>query len=154
VRGFSRAHHLRAAAAMAACAVIGGGLYAILRHSPNEPLRFRQITFRRGQVSNARFSSGGRDIIYTAPWENGVRHLYLADSSSPASRELGFTDLTLGAVSSKGELALLRSGGTMNISGGALARASVNGGVLTPVDNNVMAVDWAPGGAQLAIARA
>jgi DNA-binding winged helix-turn-helix (wHTH) protein/WD40 repeat protein len=155
VRGFFRARYLRAAMAIAACALLlGGGLYAILRHIPHEGLRFRQITFRRGQVSNARFAPDGRDIIYTAQWENGARHLYLANSASPESRELGFIDLALGAVSSKGELALLRSGGTMNISGGALARASVNGGVLTPVDNNVMAVDWAPGGEQLAIARA
>jgi DNA-binding winged helix-turn-helix (wHTH) protein/Tol biopolymer transport system component len=154
VRGSFRAQYLRAAAALAICMLIGSGLYAILHHNPHDTLRFRQITFRRGQVSNARFAADGRDIIYTAQWENGIRRLYLADSSSPASRDLEFTDLALGAVSSKGELALLRSGGTMNISGGALARASMNGGALTPVDNNVMAVDWAPDGVHLAIARA
>src|SRR5262249_933347 len=36
---------------------------------PDSPVRFRQVTFRRGQVSGARFGEGPRNILYAAQWE-------------------------------------------------------------------------------------
>src|SRR5262245_56026046 len=40
---------------------------------PDSPVRFRQITFRRGQVSGARFGQALRNILYVAQWEDEPR---------------------------------------------------------------------------------
>jgi DNA-binding winged helix-turn-helix (wHTH) protein len=95
---------------------------------PGPQVAFRQITFRRGQVSGARFAEGSRTIIYAAQWENEPRRLYQTHVGDPVSRVLGFEGLSLTAVSRTGELAVLRSGRTMNIRGGTLSRVIAEGG--------------------------
>src|SRR5262249_13859819 len=62
---------------------------------PDSPVRFRQITFRRGQVSGARFGEGPRNILYAAQWEDGPRRIYEAHMGDPVSRILGFEGLSL-----------------------------------------------------------
>src|SRR5262249_29450001 len=76
---------------------------------PDAPVTFRQITFRRGQVSGARFAEGSRHILYAAQWEDEPRRFYEAQVGDPVSRILGFEGLSLVAVSRLGELAVLRS---------------------------------------------
>src|SRR5262249_35228888 len=104
---------------------------------PDSPLRFRQITFGRGQVSGARFREGPRSILYAAQWEDGPRRIYEAHVGDPVSRILGFEGLSLVAVSRLGELAVMRSDGTMNISGGTLSRVTVNGGPIQQIAENI-----------------
>jgi autotransporter passenger strand-loop-strand repeat protein len=120
---------------------------------PGPPVSFRQITFRRGQVSGARFAEGSRAVLYAAQWENEPRRIYQAHVGDPVSRALGFEGLSLAAVSRAGELALLRSGGTMNIRGGTLSRVTVNGGPIQQVAENIFGADWSSDGARLAVVR-
>ena len=95
----------------------------IAGHSRNAPVHFQQLTFRRGQVSSARFTSSG-EVLYVAQWEREPRRFFITDSRSPVPRALGFEDLTLQAISPTGELALLRTDKTMNIAGGTLSPGS------------------------------
>jgi DNA-binding winged helix-turn-helix (wHTH) protein len=120
---------------------------------PGQPVSFRHITFRRGQVSGARFAEGSRSILYAAAWENEPRRIYQAHVGDPVSRVLGFEGLSLVAVSRSGELAVLRSGGTMNIRGGTLSRVTVNGGPIQQIAENIFGADWSPNGARLALVR-
>ena len=76
---------------------------------PDPPVQFRQITFRRGQVSGARFAEGSRNILYAAQWEDEPRRIYEAHVGDPVSRILGFEGLSLVAVSRLGELAVARA---------------------------------------------
>src|SRR5262249_30864471 len=115
--------------------------------------RFRQVTFRRGQVWSARFAPDGQSILYTAQWASGPRTLFLTSSVSPESRSLGFQEMTLAAVSRRGELALLQFDGTVNIGGSTLLRVPMNGGAPLEVDRNIMGADWSGDGA-LAVVRA
>src|SRR5882724_2435549 len=50
------------------------------------PVRFRQITFRHGQVSGAHFAPGGQSILYVAQWERDPRQLFVASPGNPVSR--------------------------------------------------------------------
>ena len=140
--------------AVAAFGLVAIGVVASVRlRLPNPPLVFRQITFRRGQVSGARFSEGSRGILYAAQWENEPRRIYQAHVGDPVSRLLGFEGLSLAAVSRTGELAVLRSGGTMNIRGGKLSRVTVNGGLTQPIAEDIFGADWSSDGARLALVR-
>lgn len=120
---------------------------------PGPPVTFQQVTFRRGQVSGARFVDGSRSIVYTAQWENEPRRIYEAHVGDPVSRPLGFDGLSLAAVSHAGELAVLNSGATMNIRGGILSRVTMNGGLMQQIAEDVFGADWSSEGKRLAIVR-
>lgn len=117
------------------------------------PVRFREVTFRRGQVPAARFTPDGRGVVYSARWDDGPARLYLAGDGSPESRPLGFDDLQLAAVARGGELALLSFGGTMNIAGGTLYRVPMTGSAPSYVDRGIMAADWLADGSGFYVAR-
>ena len=116
--------------------------------------KFHQITYRRGQVLSARFAPDGKSVLYTARWGTEPRQLFLTSSVSPESRSLGFEEMTLAAVSSRGELALSRSDGTVNIAGSTLLRVPMNGGAPLEVDRNIMGADWSADGSALAVVKA
>jgi hypothetical protein len=59
-------------------------------------------------VTNARFVSGGRSVIYSAKWDSGPARMYLAMPGNPDSRDLQFPDESvLVAVSPKEEIAFI-----------------------------------------------
>src|SRR5216683_1499579 len=124
-RGWRRSAAL-AAAAVAGLAVAVSVTVVAFRRSPPPTFQFRQVTFRHGQVSGARFAPDGHAILYTASWDNGPRRLFLTNPYSPESRPLGLDDLRVVAVSRSGELALLSTDGTGPINGGTLSRVPMN----------------------------
>ena len=124
------------------------------RRSVAVPFRFRQMTFRQGQVWGARFAPDGQSVLYTANWDNGRRELFLTNGYSPESRSLGIDDARLVSVSRSGELALMSFDGSMPITGGTLARVAMNGGSPMTIDRHIMSADWAPDGNRMAIVRA
>jgi DNA-binding winged helix-turn-helix (wHTH) protein len=144
---------LRLAVAAACLAVLLGGAILLAGRSRSEPVRFQQLTYRRGQVSGARFAPS-QGVVYAAQWERDPRRLFFADPRSPVPRVLGFEDLSLQAVSPTGELAVLRSGGTMNIAGGTLSRAMMNGGPSQLVAHDIFGAEWFPDGTRMALVRA
>ncbi|MBI1873255.1 MAG: winged helix-turn-helix domain-containing protein [Acidobacteria bacterium] len=141
------------AATAAALLVVVLAAWLLVGRPPSDGFQFRQVTFRRGQIWGARFAPDGHAILYTANWDNGPRHLFLTNPSSPESRSLGFDDLRLVSVSRSGELAMLSIDGTVPIAGGTLHRVPLNGGAPKHVEHHVMSADWSPDGA-LAIAHA
>ena len=143
--------HWQFAAALGFLVIAVAG--AIGLRLPDSAVTFRQITFRRGQVSGARFAEGSRNIVYAAQWENEPRRIYEAHVGDPVSRILGFEGLSLAAVSRSGELAVMRSDGTMNIRGGTLSRVTVSGGPIQQIAENIFSVDWSSDGSRLALVR-
>ncbi|MBI4911593.1 MAG: protein kinase [Acidobacteria bacterium] len=109
---------------------------------------YKRLTFRRGNLSMARFSPDGNTIIYSAGWDGQPTDLYQVRLDSLESRPLGLppgTDLL--AVSSKGELAVrLKSGGRM-----LLARVPLMGGTPREILEDARWADWSPDGSQLAV---
>jgi eukaryotic-like serine/threonine-protein kinase len=141
------------AAAMVLVALLAASWFVLRRQAP-VAFEFRQVTFRHGQIWGARFAPDGKSILYTASWDNGPRRMFLTYPSRPESRPLGFDDLRLVAVSKSGELALLSFDGTLPVAGGTLSRVPMNGGAPSPVEQNIMSADWAPGSDQLAVVHA
>jgi DNA-binding winged helix-turn-helix (wHTH) protein/Tol biopolymer transport system component len=135
-----------------------GASFAIFRPSPPDSPVYRQITYRRGQISGARFTPGGKDIIYSAAWDNGPRRTFVTNVFTPDARVLGFPGGFPGArvasVSPSAELALLTSPGTAPIGGGDLFRVPMNGNSPAAVAKDVMAAEWSPAGPDLVLVKA
>jgi len=137
----------------AAAAAAGAWRIAAGRHSA--PV-FRQITFRHGELDNARFSPDGRTIIYTAAWEAARPEIFAVPADDTGGRSLGFPDARLLAVSKTGELAMILAPRKLSafLSVGALARGTMSGGAPKAEIENIAEADYAPDGKSLAIVRA
>ena len=142
---------MRVALAVGCLLVVLAGA-AIVARSRSVPVHFQQLTYGRGQVSSARFTSSG-EVLYVAQWEREPRRFFVTDLHSPVPRALGFENLSLQAISRSGELALLQTDSTMNIAGGTLSRAMTNGGPSTLIAHNVFGADWSRDGNRLALVR-
>ena len=140
---------MRAALATAAAALlVGAGLGALLhQRMARAPIpEFQRLTFRRGYVAAARFSSDGHTIIYNAAWQGRQREIFSTLPEQPESRALGYRDIELLSVSSAGEMAIKLPNGT-------LARVPLAGGTPREMLENIGGADWAPNGADLAVTR-
>lgn len=147
----SRRHWLGYTAVAAAS--IGAG-YAIRARRPVPRWTYRQVTFRQGEVTSARYTPDGQSIVFAAQFERTPGQLYLNNGVSPESRAIGLTGYSLASISRRGELALNHSGGTMPIRGGTLARVPMNGGSPAVADHDIISADWAPEATTLAVTRA
>ena len=118
------------------------------------PPEYQQITFRTGAIGNARFTPDG-SVVYQAAWDGGQGQLYLARTDEYGSRELGFKDAELLAISKSGELAIRLD--TIGMAGyarvGTLARVPLSGGTPREVLESVQDADWSPTGDSLAVVR-
>lgn len=151
----SRRKLLTAALALvAAAAILGLGWWLGRSTAVFPPPEYQQITFRTGAIGNARFTPDG-SVVYQATWDGAPGQLYLARSGEYGSRELGFKDAELLAISKSGELALRID--TVGMAGyarsGTLARVPLSGGTPREVLENVQDADWAPDGENLAVVR-
>jgi eukaryotic-like serine/threonine-protein kinase len=122
---------------------------AIERPNP----QFQRVTFRKGFVVTARFTPGGRDVIYQARWDGDAAHVYLAVPGNPESRDL---DMPQGgkllAFSTQQEMALVTP--PFDDDGaGRLVRSSISGGQTRPLLDGVLAADWSPDGSSMAVLR-
>jgi eukaryotic-like serine/threonine-protein kinase len=119
------------------------------------PPSFRRLTFRRGYIWSARFAPDRQTIVYGASWEGKPAQLFSARPGSPESVAFPLPGADILSISSSGELAL--SLGRLFIDGwessGTLARVPLSGNAPREVLENVLAADWAPNGADLAVVR-
>jgi DNA-binding winged helix-turn-helix (wHTH) protein len=120
---------------------------------PSAPPNFRQVTFRQGVVSGARFGPDGQTILYSARWDGGNNQVFLANTVSPESRTLDFRRARLASISSTSELALLFSDPKSMIRGGTLSRVPLNGGAPLTIATGIAGAEWAPDGKNLAVVR-
>jgi len=141
-------------AAVVAVAILGLGWWLGRNTAFAPPPEYQQITFRTGNIGNARFTPDG-SVVYQASWDGGEGQLYLARTDENGSRELGFKDAELLAISKSGELAIrLDTVGLMNYERiGTLARVPLSGGTPREVVENVQDADWSPSGDALAVVR-
>jgi len=117
--------------------------------------RFQRLTFRRGNILDARFAPDGQTIVYGAAWEGKPAELFTVRTDSVESRPLGLDHADVLSVSSKGELAVLIGRGSFQRPGspGTLARLPLGGGAARELQEDVYSAAWAPDGETLAISR-
>jgi Tol biopolymer transport system component len=124
------------------------GAYIGIHYRYAEPPSYQRLTFRRGDVSSARFAPDGQTIVYSAAWDGARTQIYTTIAGSHGSRPLDVPEGRLLALSSKGEIAFLHGGAS-----GVLARVPLAGGAPRDVLENVLDADWSPDGSQLAVVR-
>ena len=147
------------AGTIAAAILLGAGVtaaYLMTRPRPAAPAAigtsatFKQLTFRRGFVNNARFPPDASTIFYSATWDGGPVETFETRSSAPESRSVLGTPAGLASVSSTGELALLRRCHfDWGLCIGTLATMPL-GGAPRDLLEDVISADWAPDGRTLA----
>src|SRR5215471_650035 len=124
------------------------------RSGRSAPPVFHHLTFARGYVRTARFSSDGQTVVFGGMWNGNPMQIWFqrADSTDFSALPLPKADLL--SVSSTGELAIAlnRRFPQMNVPVGTLARVPLTGGAPRELLENVTEADWSPDGAGLAIA--
>jgi Tol biopolymer transport system component len=148
---------LRAWLALAAVAVAAAGLGYLARPADGRATipSYQRLTFRRGYISGARFSSDGHTIVYSAAWDGKPLETFQARRESTDVSSLGFTGAHLFGVSSAAEMALGLGWklpyALLGI--GTLARVSLSGGAPREMLERVQQADWSPDGRSLAVLR-
>ena len=142
-----------AALLIAMAAMIGWKIAA--KPQPVTGLRFQQVTYRRGASGNARFTADGRNIIYTAAWDDSEPELYTVAANGVGGRPLGIRNARLLAISKRGEIAVALAPVKINLvlTPGTLARTTDLSITPKPEIENVQAADFTPDGSALAIVR-
>jgi Tol biopolymer transport system component len=142
-----------------AALVLGFGLLGLgaafgLRPRP-EPPSFKQLTFRRGYVTAARFAPDGQTLVYSAAWGGRPPEVFTTRLDSSESRGVGYERAELLDVSPRGELAVCLDCRRIDIfdRAGILARAFLDGGTPRHIAHDVGWADWAPDGRELAVVR-
>jgi Tol biopolymer transport system component/predicted Ser/Thr protein kinase len=119
----------------------------------HKPLAFRQLNFRREAIFQAAFA--GDTIVYSAATSDNTPQVFAVRSDYPEPQPIGPRGMTLLAVSSKGELAVLLNAHYFwyRLFTGTLARMTLDGGAPREIQEGVRQADWSPDGTQLAIIR-
>jgi len=137
----------RAAMSLAMLAALAAGFLAaraLWFGTPPAP-SFHRLTFRNGLVSQARFASDSRTIVYSALWGTDDVAIFTTRSEGLGSRALGPPCAELLSVSSAGEMLVLRDQ--------TLARAALAGGAERQILESVRDASWAPNGRDIAVVR-
>src|SRR4030088_770914 len=88
-------------------AAVGG--FLIGGRSAIQPVpTFHELTFRRGALTSARFAPDPRSAIYSASWDGNPQAVFISSPNSTESRDLGLVQTQVLAVSSRGQMAVLR----------------------------------------------
>lgn len=116
---------------------------------PAEPPSFQRLTFRRGDVTSAKFAPG-ETVVYSAEWDGAPSTLFSAQPGNREARALALPSARVLAISPSGEMAILLGGEDV----GTLARVPFGGGSPRQVLEGVSGADWGPDGDSLAVVRA
>jgi eukaryotic-like serine/threonine-protein kinase len=144
-----------AAGLLGAAGIASLGFVAGRRAADKPAPTFKQLTFRRGWLDQARFAPDGRTVIYGAGWDGKPVELFQTRTDSPESRPLGLTHARVLSISSQGEMAILldpaRQQGVFSL--GTLAVVPLAGGTPRELLENVYSADWTPDGRNLCVSR-
>jgi serine/threonine protein kinase len=111
---------------------------------------FQRLTFRRGDISGAKFSPDGQTVLFSAQWAAEPTTIFSTRLGRSESRPLGLSPARILSISSAGELAILLGSATSGTPG-TLARVPLSGGAPREILENVNDADWAPDGNSLAV---
>jgi eukaryotic-like serine/threonine-protein kinase len=146
---------LLAGTALVAFVLVGVAFVAGRKTGYVLPPSFHQLTFRRGEISSARFASDGQTILYSASWEGRPIEIFVSRPESPESRPFGLLGAGVLAISGSGEMAVSLGRHIVGpfTTTGTLARIGVAGGAPREVLEDVQWADWSPDGRNLAVVR-
>jgi eukaryotic-like serine/threonine-protein kinase len=147
---------LRAGAALLVTAAIAGLAFLGGRLASEKPApTFKQLTFRRGWLDQARFAPDGRTVIYGAGWDGRPVELFQTRTDSPESRPLGLVHTKVLSISSQGQMAILLDPSRRQgyFQWGTLAVVPLAGGTPRELLEKVISAAWTPDGRDLCVSR-
>lgn len=124
------------------------GVYSAQRYLRAAPLTFQRLTFRRGDVTAAKFGPGDA-VVYSAEWDGAPSTLFSTQPGNREARHMGLPTGRILAISHAGEMAILLGDDTV----GTLAGVPFSGGAPREMLENVSGADWSPSGDTLAVVR-
>src|ERR1035441_2331459 len=71
-----------------------------------EPPSYRRLTFRRGDVTSAKFAPGDT-VVYSAEWDGSPSTLFSAQPGNREAQPLALPSARVLAISPSGEMAIL-----------------------------------------------
>ncbi len=113
-----------------------------------KPLNYHRLTYRRGPIQSARFTSDGQTIVYSASFGGQTRELYQTRPDRVESRALGISGAEVLSISRTGEMLILLFGQKL-----ILAQVPLTGGSPRELAEDISAADWTPDGNSMVIAR-
>jgi hypothetical protein len=129
-----------ASAAAAVLLAISGAAYLARPAPVASPPSFQQLTFRRGQIVQARFAPDGQTVISNASWDGKPAEIFSIRLDTAESTELPLAAGTLlRSISRSGELAVI-------VKESILARVPIGGGGTRDLLDHAIDADWAPDG--------
>jgi eukaryotic-like serine/threonine-protein kinase len=134
-------------------AAMAGGAYLGSQLLKDPMPTFERLTYRRGDVSGARFSPDGQTVLFSAQWASEPSAIFSMRPGSRESRPLDIPEARILAISSSGEMAILL-GSPASLTPGTLARVPLSGGAPREILENVNDADWSPDGVYLAVSHA
>jgi eukaryotic-like serine/threonine-protein kinase len=150
----SRLPLMAGAAVFALClGGLAGVWYGQRSATPSVPT-FRELSFRRGALQQARFAPDPRSAVYSAAWEGEREAVFISSPNSTESRDLSLPATEVLAVSPGGQLAVLRRFGISPnhfTHRGTLAQVSIGADAPRDLLDSVEGADWAPGEESLAV---
>jgi len=110
--------------------------------------RFRQLTFRRGDIRGARFAPDGQSIFYSALWDGEPQRIYTVRLDRPRAEAPAIVDAELLAVSHSGDMAIATRPQRENlfVDRGTLAQIPLSGGAPRELLEGVSQADFASDG--------
>jgi serine/threonine protein kinase/Tol biopolymer transport system component len=124
------------------------GAYSARRLLHSDPVTFQRLTFRRGDVTAAKFGPGDA-IVYSAAWDGTASTLFSTQPGNREARPLGLPAARILAISHAGEMAIMLGDDEI----GTLAGVPFSGGAPREMLDNVSGADWSPNGDSLAVVR-
>jgi serine/threonine protein kinase/sugar lactone lactonase YvrE len=119
-----------------------------------EPVKFTRLTYARGSISNARFSSDGQTIIYSAQFGNDPMQVYSVRSDYPQSVRVDLPVAAFFSLSRHGDLSLaLNPVDHGHYWTGTLGQAPISGGSPRAMLDEVLSADYSPDGKTMAVVR-
>ncbi len=157
LRGAVRPWRVRprvAAAALGGMTVLAAAFWVGSALKPRTPPILHRLTYRTGEIRNARFAPDGRSFVYSLSGTNDPGHLWLGRVEGLGARSLELPAGTeILAIATTGEMALLLRSAGDAAEGGVLARAPLGGGAPREILEGVRSADWSPDGQSLAVVR-
>ena len=141
-RAARRSWRWGAAVAGLVLAVGAAGIYWGRQTAPSRAPEFQRLTYRRGDLTSAKFAPDGQTIIYSAEWDMEPSTLFSTRVGSREARPLGLPAGKILSFGPAGEMALLLGPSQAFFEPGILSRAPLAGGAPREVMENVVDADW------------
>jgi Tol biopolymer transport system component len=141
------------AAAVLLGALLGIAVAWTMRPAAPAPPSFKQVSFDRGELLEARYAPDGKTLVYSARINGGPLDTYIVREEYPEAVPAGLHGAALLSVSRQGEMAVLVRAHYFAHRQwiGTLATSPLGGGAAREMLENVAGADWSPDGTQLAV---